>query len=61
MLHLTGAKDEFYPPSRVSDYEERLRLRAGSVEFKSYDAAHEIVPAMREDVRGWLNKHAEPT
>ena len=61
VLHLTGAKDEFYPPSRVSDYEERLRLRTGDVEFKSYDAAHEIVEEMREDVRGWLNKHAEPT
>lgn len=61
VLHLTGAKDEFYPPSRVSDYEERLRLRAADVEFKSYDAAHEIVAEMREDVRGWLNKHAEPT
>ena len=61
VLHLTGAKDEFYPPSRISDYEERLRLRTGDVEFKSYDAAHEIVPEMREDVRGWLNKHAEPT
>lgn len=61
VLHLTGARDEFYPPSRVSDYEERLRLRAADVEFKSYDAAHEIVKEMREDVRGWLNKHAEPT
>jgi predicted esterase len=54
VFHLTGARDEFYSPSRVGDYEERLRLRASEVEFKSYDAAHEMAPAMREDVRAWL-------
>lgn len=59
VLHLTGTKDEFYPPSRVSDYDERLRLRAQNMELKSYDAAHEIVLAMREDVRAWLNEHAK--
>ncbi len=58
VFHLTGTRDEYYPPSRVADYAERLRLRAQSVEFKSYDAAHEIVPAMREDVRAWVNDHA---
>src|SRR6185295_10461910 len=59
VLHLTGTRDEFYPPSRVADYEERLRLRAENLEFKSYDAAHEMVPAMREDVRAWLEKYAQ--
>lgn len=57
ILHIAGTRDDFYPPSRVADYAERLRLRAANVEFKSYDAAHEIVPAMREDVRSWLEKH----
>ena len=56
VLHLTGTRDEYYPPSRVADYEERLRLRAENVEFKSYDAAHEMVPEMREDVKAWLTK-----
>jgi predicted esterase len=28
------------------------------VEVKSYDAAHEIVPAMRDDVREWLQSHS---
>src|SRR6266852_1323558 len=56
VFHLAGEKDEFYPPARVSDYEARLKLRAQNVEFKSYGAAHEIVPAMREDVRAWLQK-----
>lgn len=56
VFHLAGEKDEFYPPARVSDYAERLKLRAQDVEFKSYDAAHEIVPAMRGDIRTWLKK-----
>lgn len=59
VLHLSGTRDEYYPPSRVADYEERLRLRAENVEFKSYDAAHEMAPAMRDDVRAWLKKYAK--
>lgn len=59
VLHLAGANDEFYPPTRVADYEQRLGLRAHNVEFQSYDAAHEIVPAMRADVNAWLSKHVE--
>jgi phospholipase/carboxylesterase len=55
VLHLAGTKDEYYPPSRVADYEQRLRLRAREVEFRSYDATHEIAPAMRNDVRAWLD------
>lgn len=58
VFHLAGTRDEFYPPARVADYGDRLRLRARKVEFESYDAAHEFVPAMREDVRAWLEKHA---
>jgi phospholipase/carboxylesterase len=58
VLHLAGTRDEYYPPARVADYEARLRLRAQSVEFKSYDAAHEMVPAMRDDVSAWLKTHA---
>jgi len=58
VLHLAGTRDEFYTPERVADYAERLRLRAADVEFKSYDAAHEMVPAMRDDLREWLGKYA---
>jgi phospholipase/carboxylesterase len=56
VFHLTGARDEFYSPSRVADYEQRLRLRASEVEFKSYDAGHEMAPAMRDDIRAWLRE-----
>ena len=54
VLHLHGAQDEFYPPSRVSVYEQQLGQRVRDVEVESYDAAHEITPAMRDDVRDWL-------
>ena len=54
VFHLAGTRDEFYTPERVRDYERRLKTRARSVQFKSYDAAHEIVPEMRPDVVQWL-------
>jgi predicted esterase len=54
VLYLHGTRDEFYPPERVADYGARLRQRARDVEVKAYDAGHEFVPEMREDVREWL-------
>lgn len=58
VLHLSGARDEFYPPARVADYAARLRTRAHDVEARSYDAGHEIGPDMRADVRAWLAARA---
>ncbi len=58
VLHLHGTRDEFYPPARVRDYAARLASRAEKVEVKSYDAGHEITPAMREDMRAWLASQA---
>jgi len=58
VFYMAGTRDEFYPPARVGDYAERLRLRARDVEMKSYDAGHEIVPTMRDDLRAWLIKHS---
>ena len=58
VLHLAGVRDEFYTPERVGDYAARLSERACDVEFKSYDAGHELTPAMREDVRAWLKSKA---
>ena len=57
VLHLAGTRDEFYPPERVRDYERQLKTRARSVEFRSFDATHELVPEMRSDVAQWLTKH----
>ena len=59
ILHLAGARDEFYPPSRVSDYAERLRARARDVEVRAYDCGHEFIAAMRADVRAWLAARAD--
>ena len=59
VFHLAGTRDEFYPPERVKDYERQLRTRASSVHFKSYDAAHEFVPEMRQDVVQWLTRIAD--
>lgn len=54
VFHLSGERDEYYPTSRVSGYAQQLRMRAGDVEFKGYDAGHEIVQPMRDDIRAWL-------
>jgi phospholipase/carboxylesterase len=56
VLHLSGERDEFYSPERTTDYAEHLRTRASDVEFRSYEAGHEIVQAMRDDVRSWLEE-----
>ncbi len=54
VLHLSGARDEFYTPGRVAPYAEQLRRRARDVETRAYDCGHEFTPAMRPDVRAWL-------
>lgn len=56
VFHLAGTRDEFYTPERVRDYEKQLATRARNVKFKSYDAAHELVPEMRVDVKQWLEQ-----
>jgi phospholipase/carboxylesterase len=58
VLQLNGTRDEFYTPERVANYGERLRTRARDTEVRSYDAGHELTPAMRDDVRAWLAKRA---
>ena len=56
VFHLAGEHDEFYTPARIAKYEAQLRQRAKDVEFRSYDAGHEISPAMRYDLRDWLQQ-----
>jgi phospholipase/carboxylesterase len=58
VFHLSGERDEFYPPARTADYAAQLRTRTREVEFKSYDAGHEIVQAMRDDIRAWLEQRS---
>jgi len=56
VFHLAGERDEFYTPARVASYAKQLRMRATDVEFRSYDAAHEITQRMRDDIRQWLEE-----
>jgi predicted esterase len=58
VFHLTGRRDEFYPPERTANYEAQLLERATDVTVKGYDATHEIIQSMRDDVRSWLAKRA---
>lgn len=54
VFHLAGNHDEFYPPERVGNYAEQLRLRASDVTFKGYEGGHDFVPEMQGDIRAWL-------
>lgn len=58
VFHLSGERDEYYPPARVAPYAAQLHERASEVEFKSYDAGHEIVQPMRDDIRIWLGERS---
>ncbi len=58
VLHLCGTRDEFYPPARTENYERQLTQRSQDVEVKHYDAGHEITPAMCDEARAWLVRHA---
>lgn len=54
VFHLAGERDEYYPPARVKDYADQLRTKTRDVQFRSYDAGHEIVQPMRDDIKEWL-------
>lgn len=60
ILHLSGERDEFYPPATVASYRTRLQTFAKhEIKMKAYiDAGHFITAAMREDVREWLSAQA---
>ena len=59
VFHLAGERDEYYPPSRVQNYASQLRQRASDVDFRSYEAGHEISAAMRSDISAWLRPLVE--
>ena len=56
VFHLTGTRDEFYTTERVKDYERQLGTRTKSLSFKYYDAGHEIIQPMRDDIKQWLSE-----
>ncbi|HSE22067.1 MAG TPA: hypothetical protein VLB68_10425 [Pyrinomonadaceae bacterium] len=57
VFHLAGGNDEIYPPERCQNYGAQLTTRARDVQFKTYDAGHEIVQKMRDDIKEWLISH----
>jgi predicted esterase len=57
VFHLAGDRDEYYAPEGVANYPAQLRQRAQDVEFRSYDAGHEISSEMRSDIGAWLKRH----
>ena len=59
VFHLAGERDEYYPPARVANYAEALRKRASDLEFRSYDAGHEVSAAMRNDMSDWLQTRSK--
>ena len=59
VIHLAGTRDKFYTPTQVETYATQLRMRARDVEFRSYDAGHEITQPMRDDLREWLRNHEQ--
>ena len=61
VFYLSGEHDEFYPPARIANYAAQLRARASDVESRSYDAGHEIVQLMRDDMRSWLEQKSAAT
>src|SRR5260370_31017893 len=37
IFHLSGERDQYYPPAQVADYAERLRMRTTDVEVRGFD------------------------
>ena len=58
VLHLAGTRDEYYGRERVANYARLLGQRARDVEFRSYDAGHEISAAMRDDIPAWIHNRS---
>lgn len=58
VFHLSGNLDEYYPPARTGVYPAQLRERASDVEYRGYEAAHEIIQPMRDDIQEWLERKA---
>ena len=56
VLHVARDRDEFYPPSVTETYAERLRLRAGDVEFHLLDGPHRFPSRVGPILDRWLER-----
>lgn len=58
VLYLAAERDEYYTPERMRRNAEALETRARTVEFQSFDAAHEVPRASYAPIRQWLARQA---
>ena len=56
LLHIARREDEFYKPEVTERYPERLRLRAGDVEFHMLDGGHRFPSKARPIVERWRER-----
>ncbi len=56
VLHIARRQDDYYPPSVTEGYAERLRRRAGDVEFHLIDGGHRMPSAGGGLVGPWLQR-----
>jgi predicted esterase len=56
LLHIARREDEFYKPDVTERYAERLRLRAGDVEFHMLEGGHRFPSKAKPIVDHWLER-----
>jgi phospholipase/carboxylesterase len=56
LLHIARREDEYYAPGATTGYEERLRRRAGDVEFHLVDGGHQMPSAGKQIVGPWVKR-----
>lgn len=57
VLILQGTRDTVIAPAHAEAAEQALQQAGGAVERQTFDAAHEITPAMRAAFEQWLAAH----
>jgi predicted esterase len=61
VLHIARRDDQFYPPAAMQHYAERLRVRAGDVEFHLIDGGHSMPSGGNLLVEPWLRRILQST
>ncbi|HEX9961324.1 MAG TPA: hypothetical protein VGB00_10350, partial [Pyrinomonadaceae bacterium] len=56
VFYLYNDADEFYPLEKYKNFDEKLASYLPNFQSKLYNAKHEIVEPMREDIKTWLRK-----
>jgi len=56
LLHIARREDEIFPPTVTEKYADRLRLRAGDVEFHLLDGGHKFPSKAGPIVERWIER-----